>query len=113
MPRQRLRTKTLSPTRRKTCGHGERVSLELKSPVVQPKASRRASEAVPAPTRFERMEATTLRCEGTSGNELDEGDEWAVLATCGIRPPVEAFENTQSRLLLLSMFSENVVISVQ
>lgn len=63
--------------RRKTCEHSERVSLELKSPVVQSKANRRASEAVPASTRFERMEATTLRCEGTSGNELDEGDEWA------------------------------------
>ena len=23
------------------------------------------------------MEACTLQCEGTSGNELDEGDEWA------------------------------------
>ena len=62
---------------RKTCEHGERASLEPKSPVVQPKANRRASEAVPAPTRFERMEARTLQCEGTSGNELDEGDEWA------------------------------------
>src|SRR5258708_40115659 len=77
MPRKRLRMKTLSPMRRKTCGHGESVSLELKSPVVQPKANRRASEAVPAPTRFERMEATTLRCDQTSGNELDEGDAWA------------------------------------
>ena len=77
MPRKRLRTKTLSPRCRETCEHGERVSLEPKSPVVQPKANRRASEAVPAPTRFERMEARTLRCEGTSGNELDEGDEWA------------------------------------
>ena len=67
----------LSPMRRKTCEHGERASLELKSPVVPPKANRRASEAVPAPTRFERMEARPLRCEGTSGNELDEGDEWA------------------------------------
>ena len=26
----------------------------------------------------------------------------AAMATCGIRPPVEAFENTQSRLLLLA-----------
>jgi len=26
----------------------------------------------------------------------------AVLATCGIRPPDKAFENTQSRLLLLA-----------
>jgi hypothetical protein len=77
MPRKRLRTKTLSPMRCKTCEHGERVSLESKSPVVQPKANRRASEAVPAPTRFERMEAATLRREGTSGNEPDEGDEWA------------------------------------
>jgi hypothetical protein len=62
---------------RKTCEHGERVSLEPKSPVVQPKANRRASEAVPALTRFERMEVRTLRCEGASSNELDEGDEWA------------------------------------
>jgi hypothetical protein len=77
MPRKRLRTKTLSPRCRKTCEQGERVSLEPKSPVVQPKANRRASEAVPAPTRFERMEAHTLRCEGTSGNEPDEGDKWA------------------------------------
>jgi hypothetical protein len=77
MPRKRRRTKTLSPMRCKTCEHGERVSLEPKSPVVQPKANRRASEAVPAPTRFERMEARTLRREGTSGNEPDEGDEWA------------------------------------
>jgi hypothetical protein len=69
--------KMLSPRRRKTCEHGERASLELKSPVVQPKANRRASEAVPAPTRFERMEVRTLRCAGTSGNELDEGDKWA------------------------------------
>jgi hypothetical protein len=77
MPRKRLRTKTLSPMCCKTCEHGERVSLEPKSPVVQPKANRRASEAVPASTRFERMEANTLRCEGTSGNDPDEGDEWA------------------------------------
>jgi hypothetical protein len=42
-----------------------------------PRPTEDASEAVPASTRFERMEATTLRCEGTSGNELDEGDEWA------------------------------------
>jgi hypothetical protein len=62
---------------RKTCEHGERVSLEPKSPVVQPKANRRASEAVPALTHFERMEVRTLRCERASSNELDEGDEWA------------------------------------
>jgi hypothetical protein len=77
MPRKRLRTKTLSPRCRKTCEHGERVSLEPKSPVVQAKANRSASEGVPAPTRFERMEANTLRGEGTSGNEPDEGDERA------------------------------------
>jgi hypothetical protein len=77
MPRKRLRTKMLSPRRCKTCEHGERASLELKSPVVQPKANRRASEAVPAPTHFERMEVRTLRCAGTSGYELDEGDTWA------------------------------------
>jgi hypothetical protein len=29
-----------------------------------------------------------------------------VLATCGIRPPVEALENTQSHLLLLADFEE-------
>jgi len=28
--------------------------------------------------------------------------ETTVLATCGIRPPVVTFENTQSRLLLLA-----------
>jgi hypothetical protein len=28
-------------------------------------------------THFERMEVRTLRCEGASSNELDEGDEWA------------------------------------
>jgi hypothetical protein len=77
MPQKRLRTKTLSLMCRKTCEHGERGSLEPKSPVVQAKANRRASEAVPAPIRFERMEAATLRREGTSGNEPDEGDEWA------------------------------------
>jgi hypothetical protein len=77
MPRKRLRTKTLSPMCCKTCEQGERVSLELKSPVVQAKANRRSSEAVPASMCFERMEAYTLRCEGASGNELDEGDEWA------------------------------------
>jgi len=77
MPRKRLRMKTLSPMRRKTCEHGERASLEPQSPVVQAKANRRASEAVPASTRFERMEATTLRCVGTSGHEPDEGDEGA------------------------------------
>ncbi len=77
MPRKRLRMKMLRPTRRKTCEQGERRSLVPKSPLVQPKANRRASEAVPAPTRFERMEARTLQCEGTSGNELDEGDEGA------------------------------------
>ena len=77
MPRKRLRTKTLSPRCRETCEHGERASLEPKSPVVQPKANRRASEAVPVPMCFERMEAHTLRCEGASSNELDEGDEWA------------------------------------
>jgi hypothetical protein len=27
-------------------------------------------------TRFVRMEATTIRSKGTSGIELDEGDEW-------------------------------------
>jgi hypothetical protein len=81
MPRKRQRTKTLSPMRRKTCEHGERVSLEPKSPVVQPKANRRASEAVPAITRFERMEVRTLQCEGASSNELDEGDEWAPTLT--------------------------------
>ena len=81
MPRKRLRMKTLSPMRRKTCEHGERVSLEPQSPVVQAKANRRASEAVPASTRFERMEATTLRCVGTSGNEADEGDEGAPTLT--------------------------------
>jgi hypothetical protein len=63
--------------RRETCEHGERGFLEPKSPVVQPKANRRASEAVPALTCFERMEVRTLRCEGASSNELDEGDEWA------------------------------------
>jgi hypothetical protein len=77
MPRKRLRTKTLSPMCRKTCEHGERVSLEPTPPLIQLMANRRASEAVPAPTRFERMEANTLRCEGSSGNEPDEGDEWA------------------------------------
>ena len=77
MPRKRLRVKTLSLMRRKTCEHGERGFLEPKSPVVQPKASRRASEAAPTLTRFERMEGRTLRCEGTSSNELDEGDAWA------------------------------------
>ena len=35
------------------------------------------SEAGPALTRFERMEVRTLRCEGASNNEFDEGDEWA------------------------------------
>ncbi len=81
MPRKRLRTKTLSPRCRETCEHGERASLEPKSPVVQPKANRRASEAVPVPMCFERMEAHTLRCEGASSNELDEGDEWAPTLT--------------------------------
>jgi hypothetical protein len=77
MPRKRLRTKTLSPMRCKTCEQGERAFLEPKSPVVQAKANRRTSEAVPAPMCFERMEAHTLRCEGASGNDPDEGDEWA------------------------------------
>jgi len=77
MPRKPLRMKMLSPRRRKTCEHGERDALSLKSPVVQSKANRRASEAVPAPTRFERMGVRTLRCAGTSGNELEEGDTWA------------------------------------
>jgi hypothetical protein len=81
MPRKRLRMKTLSPMCRKTCEHGERGFLEPKSPVVRPKANRRASEAVPALTRFERMEVRTLRCEGASSNELDEGDEWAPTLT--------------------------------
>jgi hypothetical protein len=62
---------------RKTCEHGERGFLEPKSPVVQSKANRRTSEAVPALTHFERMEVRTLRCEGASSNELDKGDEWA------------------------------------
>jgi hypothetical protein len=77
MPRKRLRVKTLSLMRRKTCEHGERGFLEPKSPVVQPKASRRAAEAAPTLTRFERMEGRTLRCDQTSSNELDEGDAWA------------------------------------
>ena len=64
MPRKRLRGKTLSLMRRTTCEHSERGCLEPKSPVVQSKANRRASEAVPALTRFERMEVRTLRCEG-------------------------------------------------
>ena len=81
MPRKRLRMKTLSPMRRKTCEHGERGSREPKSPVVQPKANRRASEAVPALTCFERMEVRTLWCEGASSNELDEGDAWASTLT--------------------------------
>ena len=41
MPRKRLKMKTLSLMRRKTCEHGERGSLEPKSPVVQAKANRR------------------------------------------------------------------------
>ena len=40
-----------------------------------------ASEAVPALTRFERMEVRTLQCDQTSSNELDEGDEWAPTLT--------------------------------
>jgi hypothetical protein len=43
----------------------------------KPRPTKDASEAVPAPTRFERMEATTLRRDQTSDNEPDEGDEWA------------------------------------
>ena len=41
MPRKRLRVKTLSPMRCKTCEQGESVFLEPKSPVVQTKASKR------------------------------------------------------------------------
>ncbi len=36
----------------------------------------------------------------------------AVLATCGIRPSNEAFENTQSRLLLLADSAENALLRV-
>jgi hypothetical protein len=56
------------------------VKERLLNPSLQwsnPRPTEDASEAVPAPTRFERMEANTLRCEGTSGNEPDEGDERA------------------------------------
>ena len=35
--------------------------------------------------RFERMGARTHRDEGVSSNELDEGDEWAILTTWIIR----------------------------
>ena len=42
-----------------------------------PRPAKDASEAAPTRTRFERMEGRTLRCEGTSSNELDEGDAWA------------------------------------
>ena len=43
----------------------------------KPRPTKDASEAVPALTRFARMEVRNLRCEGASSNQLDEGDAWA------------------------------------
>jgi hypothetical protein len=60
MPRKRLRTKTLCPRCCKTCEHGERVSLEPRSPVVQPQANRRASEEAPAPPLADHTRLTEL-----------------------------------------------------
>ncbi len=49
-------------------------------------------------------EVTTEKGErkGAAGRSSSIGCAIPVLATCGIRSPDEAFENTQSRLLLLA-----------